>query len=191
MASPITGTCRADTSTYTTRSANPASMISASRAEKGHLDSTATDYARDVSVDPVVAPPPGNRRFPLFDSLRAIAALAVFTTHVGFLTGANLHAWYGPYTARLDVGVAIFFLISGFLLYRPYVFARLHDRRPPRTRDYARRRLLRIVPAYWLALTVLAIYPGLPQMFTDHSWAYYLFLQNYFTAWTLGGITPT
>ena len=27
----------------------------------------------------------------------------------------------GPYVARLDVGVTVFFLISGFLLYRPFV----------------------------------------------------------------------
>jgi peptidoglycan/LPS O-acetylase OafA/YrhL len=141
-------------------------------------------------VEPVVAPPPGNPRFPLFDGLRAIAVLSVLVTHTALLSGANELAWYGQYTARLDVGVTIFFLISGFLLYRPFVAAHLEDRDGPRVRDYARRRVLRIVPAYWLALTLLAIYPGLIQMWTGHSWVYYLFLQDYRAEWTFGGIQP-
>jgi peptidoglycan/LPS O-acetylase OafA/YrhL len=141
-------------------------------------------------VEPVVAPPPGNPRFPLFDGLRAVAVLSVLVTHTALLSGANELAWYGKYTARLDVGVTVFFLISGFLLYRPFVAAHLDGRDGPRVRDYARRRVLRIVPAYWLALTALAVYPGLVQMWTGNSWAYYLFLQNYRTEWTFGGIQP-
>lgn len=141
-------------------------------------------------VEPVVAPPPGNPRFPLLDGLRAIAVLSVLVTHTALLSGANELAWYGKYTARLDVGVTVFFLISGFLLYRPFVAAHLQDRDGPRVRDYARRRVLRIVPAYWLALTVLAIYPGLVQMWSGHSWVYYLFLQDYRAGWTFGGLQP-
>lgn len=122
------------------------------------------------------------------DSLRAIAALSVLVAHTSFLSGANVGAWYGDYLARLNVGVTIFFLLSGFLLYRPFVSARLGERGRPRIRDYARRRLLRIVPAYWLALTVLAIWPGLPQMWDAHDWVYYLLVQVYFPDWTLGGL---
>jgi peptidoglycan/LPS O-acetylase OafA/YrhL len=88
-------------------------------------------------------------------------------------------SWIGDYTARLDIGVTVFFLISGFLLYRPFVLARFHEAQPVRGRDFARRRLLRIVPAYWLALTVLAIYPGLVGIWTHDWWIYYGFLQIY------------
>lgn len=143
-----------------------------------------------MPVEPAVAPPPGNRRFPLFDSLRAIAALSVLLTHVGFICGANLHAFYGRYTARLDLGVCVFFLISGFLLYRPFVAARVEGRPLPSVGKYAWRRVLRILPAYWLALTLMSFWPTLPQMWTGHSWVYYVFLQNYFPAWSLGGILP-
>ena len=142
------------------------------------------------SAEPVVSPPPGNPRFPLMDSLRAVAALSVLVTHTGFLSGANTGAVYGDYTARLDVGVTIFFLLSGFLLYRPFVSARLGERRRPRIPDYARRRLLRILPAYWLAITVLAIWPGLPQMWEPHDWVYYALVQVYFPQWSLGGLLP-
>jgi peptidoglycan/LPS O-acetylase OafA/YrhL len=123
--------------------------------------------------------------------MRAIAALAVLVTHTAFLSGANAFGFYGAYTARLDVGVTIFFVISGFLLYRPFVAARIDGRPGPRVRDYARRRALRIFPAYWLALTLLSIWPGLSGMFGDHSWAYYLLLQNYFSTWVIGGIGTT
>ena len=61
------------------------------------------------------------------------------------------------YAQRLEVGVAIFFVISGFVLYRPFVAARLDGRPLPLLGRFAGRRALRIVPAYWLALTVSAV----------------------------------
>src|ERR1041385_2928445 len=99
-------------------------------------------------------------RFPLCDSLRAIAALAVLTTHAAFFSGAVIggQAALRPYLARLDVGVTIFFLISGFLLYRPFARAHLREGHAPRTLAYGWRRVLRIVPAYWLALTITTIW---------------------------------
>lgn len=39
--------------------------------------------------------------------------------------------------------------------------------------------MLRIIPAYWLALTLLAIEPGLPDVFTHDWWRYYGFLMVY------------
>ncbi|HYI80543.1 MAG TPA: acyltransferase [Thermoleophilaceae bacterium] len=129
-------------------------------------------------VDPVVAPPPGNPRFPHVDSLRAIAALSILVYHTAYSSGVT-GAWYGRALGRLEIGVALFFAISGFLLYRPF-FAAHHAGAPRiRTRDYLRRRVLRIVPAYWLALTVLAIYPGLLGVFTGDWWIYYGFGQIY------------
>ena len=106
-------------------------------------------------------------RFPLFDSMRAIAALSVVLFHAAFLGGmGRSDSFLRPYTARLDVGVTVFFLISGFLLYRPFVRARFEDRGMPHVGGYAWRRFLRIVPAYWVALTVVALWLGLSYVFT-------------------------
>ena len=135
-----------------------------------------------------VAPPPGNPRFPLFDGLRAIAAGSILVTHVAAITSFNRLNPLGAYTARLNMGVAFFFVISGFLLYRPFLAARFAGRPGPRIRDYARRRVLRIVPAYWLALTVLAATVGLCGVFTGDWWIYYGFLQNTRLSTTLCGI---
>lgn len=94
--------------------------------------------------------------FPSMDGVRAVAALSVLVYHT---TGAlNLHkkSPLGAYTALLGTtGVAIFFVISGFLLYRPYAAAHLAGA-PSRqsVATFYRRRFTRIYPAYWLALFV-------------------------------------
>ncbi|WBQ02380.1 acyltransferase family protein [Kribbella sp. CA-293567] len=96
-------------------------------------------------------------RFPALDGLRAIGALAVLTTHVGFNTGESLNGPLAGLLARLDIGVAIFFVISGFLLYRPHVVAWFEETEPPLLLPYLRNRALRIVPALWVAV-LLAVF---------------------------------
>ena len=65
-------------------------------------------------------------RFPLVDSLRAIAALAIVGFHAGLFAGvADSTSLASRISSNLQVGVPIFFLISGFLLYRPFTRARL------------------------------------------------------------------
>jgi peptidoglycan/LPS O-acetylase OafA/YrhL len=120
-------------------------------------------------------------RFPLFDSLRAIAAIAVLGTHVGVSTNLYTgHSTLGQYVSRLDSGVAVFFLISGFLLYRPFVRAHLRDEAAPASGPYAWRRFLRIVPAYWVALTVTTILLGTSGVFSLEGIArYYGYAQIY------------
>jgi peptidoglycan/LPS O-acetylase OafA/YrhL len=129
-------------------------------------------------------------RFPLFDSLRAIAALSVLGFHAAFFSGAfTSDSPLRQYAVHLDVGVSVFFLISGFLLYRPFVRARHEDRPAPHTGAYAWRRFLRIVPAYWVALTVVTVWLSLDGVFTATGVpTYYGFAQIYSTEHGLGGI---
>jgi peptidoglycan/LPS O-acetylase OafA/YrhL len=127
----------------------------------------------------VVAPPPGHPRFAGLDSLRAIAALGVLLSHASYTSSATAHAAYGSLMAQGVSGVTVFFVLSGFLLYRPFLAADLDGLRGVALRDYARRRLLRIVPAYWLALTVIALWLGLDEVFSKDWWRYYGFLQVY------------
>lgn len=134
---------------------------------------------------------PAAGRFPCFDGYRALAALSVLLVHVAFLSGFSLrHRTLGQFTARLDIGVSVFFVISGFLLYRPFAVAHLTGTPMPRLGPYLRRRALRIIPAYWLALTVIAFVlhdtavHGLEQIVV-----YYGFLQIYWGRYLNGGIT--
>lgn len=124
----------------------------------------------------VVAPPPGHPRFPLIDSMRALAALFILTAHGLFLAGVWQTAWYRGIFAH-NIGLALFFVISGFVIYRPFVAHRVLGAPSPGILAYGRRRFLRIIPPYWLALTVLAIFPGLPGVLTGDWWAYYGLLQ--------------
>ena len=135
-------------------------------------------------------------RLPLVDSLRAIAALSVLLTHTAVAAGVsgNPNSVLSAYAQRLDVGVVIFFLISGLLLYRPFVLSRLSERSAPATGPYAWRRFLRIVPAYWVALTVTAVWIGTSALqygvFTTHGAPlYYLLGQTYSPHTLSGGLT--
>jgi peptidoglycan/LPS O-acetylase OafA/YrhL len=130
-------------------------------------------------TEEVVAPPPGHPRFPHMDALRAIAALGVLVSHAGYFSGASQDAWYGPAVANGTAGVTVFFVLSGFLLYRPFLAADLHGAPKIRVGDFARRRVLRIFPAYWLALTAIAIYPGLVGVFSGDWFWFYGLLQVY------------
>lgn len=128
-------------------------------------------------------------RFPLFDPLRAIAALSVLVFHAALFRFLTHDSPLQAYTSHLDVGVTVFFMISGFLLYRPFVRARLNGEERPHVPAYAWRRFLRIVPAYWVAVTVIAIWLALPGVFTSHGIpVYYGFLQIYDKHRTFGGV---
>jgi peptidoglycan/LPS O-acetylase OafA/YrhL len=129
-------------------------------------------------------------RFPLTDSLRAIAALSVVGAHAAFPAGIYDDDFLRQFVTRLDVGVSIFFLISGFLLYRPFVRARFAGESQPPTLAYAWRRFLRIVPAYWVALTIIALVQlDHSEIFSAHGFfTYYCFAQVYSPETALGGI---
>jgi peptidoglycan/LPS O-acetylase OafA/YrhL len=103
------------------------------------------------------------RRFALVDSMRAVAALTVLMVHTAAAAdklGPNSSA--SEYLNRLNCGVWIFFVISGFVLFRPFVGAHQTGEPQPRTGPYAWRRVLRIVPAFWVALAISGLLiPGM------------------------------
>ena len=132
-------------------------------------------------------PAPRSAHFPLFDSLRAIAALSVLLYHVRDYSGVS--ATVQRYTGHLDMGVTVFFVISGFLLYRPFVHARLRGKPPLATGPYAWRRFLRIVPAYWVALIAAGLLLGNYTVFGTHSPYYFGLLQTFRSDTMFGGIS--
>lgn len=97
------------------------------------------------------------RGFPLLDGYRALAASAVVVTHVGFNTGAALNGHAAGLLARLDIGVALFFLISGFLLFRPWALSHIAGAPRPAAGPYLWRRALRVLPALWVAVLGVSV----------------------------------
>ena len=126
-------------------------------------------------------------RFPLLDSVRGIAVIAVVAAHASFFmsTGGSTSLSH----LRFDFSVRLFFMVSAFLLYRPWVRARLAEWEAPSAAAFGWRRLLRIMPAYWVALTLITLWLGLPLVFTSHGlWTYYGLVQVYQPDYALGGL---
>jgi peptidoglycan/LPS O-acetylase OafA/YrhL len=132
------------------------------------------------------------RHFPLMDSMRAIAAIMILVAHCSLWAGVyadGANEATRQLVARMEACVAIFFIVSGFLLYRPFIASALTGEKVD-NRAYAWRRFLRIVPAYWVALTIIALVNGYHYVFTlDNFWRYYGFAQIYSVNTAIGGIT--
>lgn len=124
-----------------------------------------------------------DRHVPALDGVRAIAAFAVVCTHVGFTSGRSLDDGpFAPLLARLNFGVTLFFLLSGFVIYRPFLVAALDGRQPPvkrRTSQFLLRRAVRILPAYWVTVLVTLALLSLREPPAHDWWAYPLLLQTY------------
>jgi peptidoglycan/LPS O-acetylase OafA/YrhL len=97
---------------------------------------------------------------------------------------------------ELRLGLVLFFVLSGFLLYRPWVRAVREQRARPSTSRYAARRVARILPAYWLALVGAIVLlwgrdasPGVRLPATSDLWMFAVFAQN-FTDRTLLKLDP-
>lgn len=94
-------------------------------------------------------------QFPVLDTLRAIGAVAVLTTHTAFNSGDYVrHGIWGTLLSRLDVGVAVFLVLSGFLLARPYLARAAAVLPRPSTGRYYWKRLLRIYPVYVVTVVI-------------------------------------
>jgi len=96
---------------------------------------------------------------PELESLRGVAMLLVFTFHVHmfvlypFPTASSVVSVPMAFVRAGHAGVDLFFVLSAFLLSRPFLDDGLGGRRV-RLRDYFVRRALRILPLYWTAVLV-------------------------------------
>ncbi|WP_422749911.1 acyltransferase family protein [Mycobacterium sp. WMMD1722] len=86
--------------------------------------------------------------------MRACAAIGVVVTHVAFQTG-HTEGVDGRFFGRFDLAVAVFFALSGFLLWRGHAAAARGLRSTPPTGHYLRSRLVRILPGYLVAVVVI------------------------------------
>ena len=152
---------------------------------------TVYDAAIAASVATETHQLPGHERFPAFEGIRAMAALAIVAFHAGTYTGLTGPGGgvAGSWARHLNVGVSVFFVLSAFLLYRPFVKAHLADEAAPKLRPYLARRFVRIFPAYWLALFVTATV--LHQAVLGDWWGklrFYSLTQIYWADTALGGL---
>lgn len=106
-------------------------------------------------MKPVAEQVGGTRGFlPAVEGMRACAAMGVVLTHVAFQTGTSSGV-LGRLLHRFDLAVAVFFALSGFLLWRGHAAAARGLRQRPPTGHYLRSRLVRIMPGYLVAVIVI------------------------------------
>lgn len=111
---------------------------------------TSRSYCSPMVVEAAprpVVPERGDQRIDQFDGLRALAFLAVFAHHA-------LHA------PLLWMGVDQFFVLSGFLITRNLLSLRERAQLGRAFRVFYFRRLLRIVPPYYVAITLVFLING-------------------------------
>ena len=113
---------------------------------------TQADTAAQGGLEQVAGPD----RVAALTGIRAVAALLVVATHAAYTTGKYIEGYFGLVCARMEMGVPIFFVLSGFLLFRPWVKSLATGGPEPSLRRYARHRVRRIMPAY--VVTVLIAY---------------------------------
>lgn len=147
---------------------------------------------------------PGHERdtlLPGLSGLRGVACLLVFLYHLRWAAGDPPLMIGGfdvlPVLKNCDIGVAIFFALSGLLLSMPFWRAIREGAPPPAFPRYLWRRACRIVPAYYACLVVVylldggtytlfgfldfLLHAGFLHTFTDHS-----YLSRYSVLWTIG-----
>jgi peptidoglycan/LPS O-acetylase OafA/YrhL len=131
------------------------------------------------------------RRYAALDGLRGITALLVFAIHVWIYQLPNTvelrrDSWEKTLLFEGRVAFVMFFVLSGYLLYRAFARAALGGSAPVVVRSYLVRRAARIAPAYYLALAGTLVLlaaagevPGRRLVDTEELPLFFLFAQNY------------
>ncbi|MGA7277366.1 MAG: acyltransferase, partial [Desulfocapsaceae bacterium] len=107
--------------------------------------------------------------FDALDGIRGLAALLVLGQHTGVLRGSGIF------------GVWLFFCLSGFLLATPFVNNPARARSGAYMSHYMLRRIKRIVPMYFVMITITILFLG----DIDRAIRHYLFLQADGHYWTI------
>jgi peptidoglycan/LPS O-acetylase OafA/YrhL len=162
----------------------------------GHLelgDRAQWEFMADLkSIKGYLEPRQGGR-FAALDGCRALAALAVVLYHVaGWAYLPNTDTLLGRFQYNLgSYGVAVFFLLSGFLLYRPFVMTWFRDEDPPDPFHFLRRRVVRIFPAYIVALTAFFALglAGQARVHPDYYFTLYSLTQIYRATYSMAGLS--
>lgn len=120
------------------------------------------------------------RRVPALEASRGVAALAVLLFHWWVAHGRSPE-WADAFGYGW-LGVQVFFVLSGLVLFLPYARGNRLD-----LGSYAARRFLRIFPAWWVFVLVGGLLLGTP--FTTDTLVQLSFLQMWFSdiqwGWTL------
>jgi peptidoglycan/LPS O-acetylase OafA/YrhL len=94
------------------------------------------------------------------EAYRGIAALFIILFHAYqhsrvLVEYIYQHSWVHLFFVNLDVVVACFFTLSGFLVFSPFVTSAVYQGEKKSSRGFLIRRIIRIVPVYYLAILIV------------------------------------
>ena len=114
--------------------------------------------------------PQDEARIPALDGIRAMLVLLIGWFHIW------QQSWYSPAFTVLGIKIDLTFLLrtgylwvdgllllSGFLLYLPYAMAKETGKTFPRILPFYKKRAVRIIPSYYLAILVMFLFVALPE----------------------------
>lgn len=130
------------------------------------------------------------------DALRGYGALWVFAFHVAFLayvfhvralpagsaqpTLVDTFGWVQGHLIGVGAtSVEVFFVLSGYLLGRPYVRSIIEATPLPAIGDYFWNRALRIVPIFWIAIVIALVHYGSAGATLSQIAGMFAFVQTY------------
>ncbi|MDQ1697878.1 MAG: hypothetical protein QOJ03_3231 [Frankiaceae bacterium] len=125
----------------------------------------------------------GELRSARVESLRALAALGVLMGHAlidGYRNNPIVFQGWHRFVQAGGFGVFVFFSLSGYLLFRPFVRSTWGERGPLSLRQYAVNRVLRILPLYYVVFLVYVLIRQHGGSF-DTWWRFLLVFPNYDT----------
>ncbi len=124
------------------------------------------------------------------DGIRGVGMVCIIVAH---LAGGTLvieqvytrgfRAGYGPVggvvLSGLQLALPVFFILSAYLISRPYIRAYVLGRRTPSLRRYLTHRVLRIIPVFWLLGAAMFVVYGTQRSSASEVAAVFGFLQIY------------
>ncbi len=109
-------------------------------------------------------------RLPVLDGARTLFVLLIGCYHIWQqswltpgITIGSLYISMDPFLRSGYIWVDALLLLSGFLLYLPHAEAAEGSSKVPRVWQFYKKRLLRIVPSYYLCVVIMLIFVALPQ----------------------------
>ena len=109
-------------------------------------------------------------RLPALDGARALFVLVVASFHIWQQSWLTPYLTIGNWSQSLDpllrsgyMWVDAMLLLSGFLLYLPYAEANEGGKPLPSIGKFYKRRILRIVPSYYLCVLIMLVFVALPK----------------------------
>jgi peptidoglycan/LPS O-acetylase OafA/YrhL len=137
---------------YRSRAAN---VAQAKRRSAAMERSTMKETSLSDAAAPRAPTLGGNERLPALDGLRGAASLAVVIYHFARVAGLpeleGSGKWLGRLLATGWIGVDVFFVLSGFLITSILLEK---TEAPNYYKAFFARRLLRVVPLYWIFLAL-------------------------------------